>query len=183
MSLQKYVLNPIIALFLGWGVARFVGHYHLLEFSGAPGICFGLFSLSYLLLSQKYDLILSLVFLVLALGIFTQSWKMKTPAAPVETTDKIAIRQLSLITVLTKAHQMTHGRFPEKLEDLMVRDLKPSPLNFSFCEINSCAPHLKEGLAKETHFIITAFNKSDDKPGQLWYMTDSFEIFARSSLP
>lgn len=183
MSLQKYVLHPITALFLGWGVARFVDHYHLLEFPWAPEICFALFATSYLLLSRKYDLVLSLVFLVLALGIFTQSWQMKTPAVSVEPIDRIAIRQLSLITALTKAYQISHGHFPEKIEDLSVLDLNPSPLTFSFCEINSCAPHLKEGLAKEPHFIITALNKSDDKKGQLWYMTDSFEVFAPSSPP
>lgn len=183
MSLQKYVLHPITAFFLGWGVARFVAHYHLLEFPGAPGICFGLFAISYLLLSQKYDLILSLIFFVLALGIFTQSWKIKPPAVFAETMDKIAIRQLSLITALTKAYQISHSRFPEKLEDLAILDLKPSPLTFSFCETNSCAPHIKEGLAKETHFVITAFNKSDDKSGQLWYINDSFEVFTHSSPP
>lgn len=172
MPLQKYILHPITALLLGWGVARFVGHYHLLEFSGASGICFALFAVAYLLLSRKYDLVLSIVFLVVALGIFTQSWQMKTLTTSVETTDKTAIRQLSLIIALTKAYKISHGRFPEKIEDLTLSDLNPSSLSFAF---------KKSSVAEDTGFIITAHNKSDDKSGQFWYMTDSFEFFARPS--
>lgn len=183
MPLQKYVLHPITALLLGWGMARFVGHYHLLEFPFAPEVSFALFVSAYLLLSRKYDLVLSIIFFVLAVGIFSKSWQMKPLIAPMEPIEKIATRQLSLITALTKSYKISHGHFPTKIEDLAAQELNSSPLVFSFCEINSCSQEIKTSLKEEPTFVIAAQNKSDDKPGQLWYMTDSFEIFIGSSPP
>lgn len=64
---QKYILNPLTALMLALGTFFFVRHYHLLEFAHAPYIFALVVFSGYLLLSRKYDPILSYIFFSFAI--------------------------------------------------------------------------------------------------------------------
>lgn len=66
-SWQTYVAHPLTALVFAWATWRFVDHYQLLEFFAAPLAAAGVVGVAYLFLSRRYDPILSIIFLVMAL--------------------------------------------------------------------------------------------------------------------
>lgn len=154
---QRFIVHPVTALLLAVSGYAFVAHYELLQFSSAPLVFAVTVAMGYLLLSRKYDPILSYVCLSFALFV---SYKAATipsrslaRVAPVE--DRI-YRDLSLQMAVEQLKTM----LPEFANLKLQSELSNADFTTQFCGENSCPePFVMQAKLKDkklTEYGLTA---------------------------
>lgn len=162
---QRFIVHPVTALLLALSGYAFVAHYELLQFNHAPVVFAVTVATGYLLLSRKYDPILSYVCLSFALFV---SYKAATipdrsliRVAPIE--ERI-YRELSLQMAIKQLQSIA-----PKFADLKLQpELVNLDFTVQFCQENSCGEQ----------FVAEAKLKDKNLTG--YGITVDFDVFRRN---
>lgn len=163
------------ALLLAFAGERFVAHFHLLHFSYASLWVGGGLFLSYLLLSQKYELPLHGIFLALVFVIFYKSLTLKNKFVTVNPIDEIK-NELTATAALIEIWAIDSGHLPDTLAAVAKRwpSLDLHALTYCSQNCSQIFPELKR--QPQRRFWLCHDKNSRDKACVDWYIDDSFTL-------
>lgn len=178
-SLQKYVLHPLTALLLAAGLTQFIHHFQLIDVPYAATLSFLIVFASYLLLSKKYDPILSVICLFLALMLFYKVATIKPTAKPVHSPRKTAQTNLAVLMARAREHKILTGHEPQSLHQIGADLLQHSDFQMQLCtrEANNCPEELRNFSSQA--WIFTPVVLANDKLSEIWYISDSFDYYIK----
>lgn len=167
------------ALLLAAGSARFIAHYNLVEFPGAPIFSFAFIFMSSLFLSKKYEPALHVLFFSLSLVIAYKAINLKERAHSINLQEQ-KLNRLFVAAALLKSDRIIKGHYPKslnKLPDSLVHD---KFLTLEYCT-KDCPWLVPSGPEKQSEFWLRITSKnSRDKTKTVWYINDAFEVYSGS---
>jgi len=175
--LQKYALHPLTALLFAYTVAQFIHHFQLVEFAYASAASFVIVFVGYILLAQKYEASLSILFLIVALFLGYKAFALqkKVEVKP-EAMEKRLIEKLSTLAALVSYSKIETGRLPKTLTDVHGSLVSANGVQFEYCLKDSdCAVGL---VFDDSRFYIVA--RRSDVPHDYWYIDDKFDIYKKN---
>ena len=175
IHLRHPLLSFFTAFFLAVAGARFVSHFHLLDFAYAPALVFIVLFASYTLLTQKYELPLHAIFTVFVMVIFLKAVFLKNKISTVSAEDDIKTT-LTTTATLIQLWTLDAGAPPENLALIAARWPSNDTTDLTYCTKN-CSdvfPAIKN--QPPSSFWLRYQNISRDKAKSDWYIADSFKI-------
>lgn len=180
-TVQKFVIHPITALFFAFAVTRFIHHFQILEFSYAAVLSFILVFLGYVLLSRKYDPILSYIFLAGALFIGFKALQLPERIHVIsEKPDQLMIKKLNSLAALVKYSEIETGKLPNSLREVGGDLIEVKGFNFFLCQKNKDCQQELSRINQRSQFYIVATKVNDENLKSTWLVDDSFVVFKKN---
>lgn len=176
--LRRLLIHPLTAGMLAFAAFRVVSIFDLISFPFAPLIAAAVAFGGTLLLSRKYDPLLSCIFLVLALVIFFKAAAVRKTVPMVPPLEDLAVIKLHVLAALVKDASLRLDTLPATLPEMETKTLAGDRFTFGYCAGDSCVGSLASGSnAPDVFWIWATPLKGDDKPSPVWYIDESFQIY------
>jgi len=167
------------ALLFATGSARFIAHYNLVDFPGAPVFGFIFIFFGSLFLSKKYEPILHTLFFSISLIVAYKAIGLKERAHSTNLQEQ-KLNRLFVAAALLKSDRIIKGHYPKSLNELYAIPAHDEFLSLEYC-IKDCPWPVPSGHKKQNDFWLRITSKnSRDKIKPVWYINDSFEIYSGS---
>lgn len=172
-------LSVMTALLFAAGSARFIAHYNLIEFPGAPFFAFVFVFLGSLFLSKKYEPVLHALFFLLSLVVAYKAARLKEPTHSTNFKEQ-KLNRLFVAAALLKSNRIIKGHYPKSLSELPEIPMHDEFYHLEYC-IGDCPWPVPSKHESENEFWLRIISKnSRDKTKTVWYINDTFEIYSGS---